>query len=142
MELKTSASSLLNIFTPNAEGIRGQHVAFLASLSSPEVIFEQIPVIHALPKLFVASFTLVSVLPIFTIGTSERKEDEGGILPLLLLRPGFCRTYQFQEEDQHVWSHSTFMPCKCTISMYTPFHDHSYPFSEIFTWYFNFWFGF
>ncbi|KEH24875.1 ribose-phosphate pyrophosphokinase [Medicago truncatula] len=41
------------------------------------VTFEQIHVIHALPKLFVASFTLV--LPSFPLGTSERKEDEGDI---------------------------------------------------------------
>ncbi|KAL2347381.1 hypothetical protein Fmac_001381 [Flemingia macrophylla] len=66
-----------NIFIPNAQGIRGQHVAFLASFSSPAVIFEQIPVIYALPKLFIASFTLV--LPFFPTGTSERMEDEGDI---------------------------------------------------------------
>ncbi|KAI4328183.1 hypothetical protein L6164_020561 [Bauhinia variegata] len=66
-----------NIFIPNAQGIRAQHVAFLASFSSPAVIFEQIPVIYALPKLFIASFTLV--LPFFPTGTSERMEDEGDI---------------------------------------------------------------
>ncbi|XP_040866640.1 ribose-phosphate pyrophosphokinase 4 isoform X2 [Glycine max] len=66
-----------NIFIPNAQGIRGMHVAFLASFSSPAVIFEQIPVIYALPKLFIASFTLV--LPFFPTGTSERMEDEGDI---------------------------------------------------------------
>lgn len=66
-----------NIFIPNAQGIRGQHVAFLASFSSPAVIFEQIPVIYALPKLFIASFTLV--LPFFPTGTSERMEDEGDV---------------------------------------------------------------
>ncbi|XP_061372754.1 ribose-phosphate pyrophosphokinase 4 [Gastrolobium bilobum] len=69
--------SFPNIFIPNAQGIRGQHVAFLASFSSPAVIFEQISVIYALPKLFVASFTLV--LPFFPTGTSERMEDEGDI---------------------------------------------------------------
>lgn len=52
-------------------------MAFLASFSSPAVIFEQIPVIYALPKLFIASFTLV--LPFFPTGTSERMEDEGDI---------------------------------------------------------------
>ncbi|KAE9607071.1 hypothetical protein Lal_00026373 [Lupinus albus] len=66
-----------NIFIPNAQGIRGKHVAFLASFSSPAVIFEQIPVIYALPKLFVASFSLV--LPFFPTGTSERMEDEGDV---------------------------------------------------------------
>ncbi|KAI4314374.1 hypothetical protein L6164_027288 [Bauhinia variegata] len=66
-----------NIFIPNAQGVRAQHVAFLASFSSPAVIFEQIPVIYALPKLFISSFTLV--LPFFPTGTSERMEDEGDI---------------------------------------------------------------
>jgi hypothetical protein len=47
-------------FIPNAYVISGQHVVFLASFSSPAVIFEQFPVIYAMPKLFVAaSFTPV-----------------------------------------------------------------------------------
>ncbi|KAI4302085.1 hypothetical protein MLD38_037873 [Melastoma candidum] len=66
-----------NIFIPNAQGIRGQHVAFLASFSSPGVIFEQLSIIYALPKLFISSFTLV--LPFFPTGTSERMEDEGDV---------------------------------------------------------------
>ena len=66
-----------NLFIPNAQGIRGQHVAFLASFSSPGVIFEQLSVIYALPKLFISSFTLV--LPFVPTGTSERMEDEGDV---------------------------------------------------------------
>ncbi|KAJ8773639.1 hypothetical protein K2173_005885 [Erythroxylum novogranatense] len=66
-----------NLFIPNAQAIRGQHVAFLASFSSPNVIFEQLSVIYALPKLFISSFTLV--LPFFPTGTSERMEDEGDV---------------------------------------------------------------
>ncbi|KAG2701936.1 hypothetical protein I3843_06G063600 [Carya illinoinensis] len=66
-----------NLFIPNAQGIRGQHVAFLASFSSPGVIFEQLSVVYALPKLFISSFTLV--LPFFPTGTSERMEDEGDV---------------------------------------------------------------
>ncbi|KAJ8438530.1 hypothetical protein Cgig2_024619 [Carnegiea gigantea] len=73
----TFADGFPNLFIPNAHGIRGQHVAFLASFSSPSVIFEQLSVIYALPKLFVASFTLV--LPFFPTGTSERMEEEGDI---------------------------------------------------------------
>lgn len=71
------ADGFPNLFIPNARSIRGQHVAFLASFSSPSVIFEQLSVIYALPKLFVASFTLV--LPFFPTGTSERMEEEGDI---------------------------------------------------------------
>nr|XP_043626386.1 ribose-phosphate pyrophosphokinase 4-like [Erigeron canadensis] len=66
-----------NLSIPNAHGIRGEHVAFLASFSSPGVIFEQLSISYALPKLFVSSFTLV--LPFFPTGTSERMEDEGDI---------------------------------------------------------------
>ncbi|KAE8692318.1 Ribose-phosphate pyrophosphokinase 3 [Hibiscus syriacus] len=52
-----------NLFIPNAQGIRGQNVAFLASFSSPSVIFEQLSVIYALPKLFISSFTILSNIP-------------------------------------------------------------------------------
>lgn len=52
-------------------------MAFLASFSSPSVIFEQISVIFALPKLFIASFTLV--LPFFPTGSFERVEEEGDV---------------------------------------------------------------
>ncbi|KAK9145049.1 hypothetical protein Sjap_004952 [Stephania japonica] len=40
-----------NLFINNAQDIRGQHVAFLASFSSPSVIFEQLSIIFALPRL-------------------------------------------------------------------------------------------
>ncbi|XP_031501417.1 ribose-phosphate pyrophosphokinase 4-like [Nymphaea colorata] len=66
-----------NLFISNAHGIRGQHVAFLASFSSPGVIFEQLSVIYALPRMFVSSFTLV--LPFFPTGSFERMEEEGDV---------------------------------------------------------------
>uniref|UniRef100_A0A803MGN9 Ribose-phosphate pyrophosphokinase N-terminal domain-containing protein n=1 Tax=Chenopodium quinoa TaxID=63459 RepID=A0A803MGN9_CHEQI len=66
-----------NLFINNAQDIRGQHVAFLAAFSSPAVIFEQLSVIFALPRLFVASFTLV--LPFFPTGSFERMEEEGDV---------------------------------------------------------------
>lgn len=66
-----------NLYINKAQDIRGQHVAFLASFSSPAVIFEQLSVIFALPKLFVASFTLV--LPFFPTGSFERMEEEGDV---------------------------------------------------------------
>ncbi|KAL3835601.1 hypothetical protein ACJIZ3_010337 [Penstemon smallii] len=74
---RTFEDGFPNLFISNAQGVRGQHVAFLASFSSPGVIFEQLSVIYALPKLFVSSFTLV--LPFFPTGTSERMEDEGDV---------------------------------------------------------------
>ncbi|KAK9145053.1 hypothetical protein Sjap_004956 [Stephania japonica] len=66
-----------NLFINNAQDIRGQHVAFLASFSSPSVIFEQLSIIFALPRLFVASFTLV--LPFFPSGSFARMEEEGDV---------------------------------------------------------------
>jgi len=61
----------------DAYGVRDRHVAFLASFHSPEVIFEQLSVIYSLPKMFVASFTLI--LPFFPTGTAERVEREGEV---------------------------------------------------------------
>ncbi|XP_020205605.1 ribose-phosphate pyrophosphokinase 4 isoform X1 [Cajanus cajan] len=66
-----------NIYINNAEELRGQHVAFLASFSSPAHVCEQLSVIYALPRLFVASFTLV--LPFFPTGSFERMEEEGDV---------------------------------------------------------------
>lgn len=74
---RTFPDGFPNLFVPNAHGIRGQHVAFLASFSSPQCIFEQLSIIYALPRMFVSSFTLV--LPFFPTGTLERMEDEGDI---------------------------------------------------------------
>lgn len=74
---RTFEDGFPNLAIPNAHGIRGQHVAFLASFSSPGVIFEQLSIIYALPKLFISSLTLV--LPFFPTGTSERMEEEGDI---------------------------------------------------------------
>ncbi|KAL6011431.1 hypothetical protein ACLOJK_001879 [Asimina triloba] len=74
---KTFEDGFPNLFIPNAHGIRGQHVAFLASFSSPGLIFEQLSVIYALPRMFISSFTLV--LPFFPTGSSERMEDEGDV---------------------------------------------------------------
>jgi hypothetical protein len=59
-----------NVFVRDALDIRNRHVAFLCSFHEPAVIFEQISVIYALPRLFISSFTLV--LPFFPTGTLER----------------------------------------------------------------------
>lgn len=74
---RTFADGFPNLFISNAQVIRGQHVAFLASFSSPGVIFEQMSIIYALPRLFISSFTLV--LPFFPTGSSERMEEEGDV---------------------------------------------------------------
>ncbi len=64
------ADGFPDLFVENAVEIRNKHVAFLASFHDPSVIFEQMSVIYALPRLFVGSFTLV--LPFFPTGTLER----------------------------------------------------------------------
>ncbi|XP_019435199.1 PREDICTED: ribose-phosphate pyrophosphokinase 4 isoform X1 [Lupinus angustifolius] len=74
---RSFADGFPNIYIDNAEELRGQHVAFLASFSSPAHVFEQLSVIYALPRLFVASFTLV--LPFFPTGSFERMEEEGDV---------------------------------------------------------------
>ncbi|CAJ2648728.1 unnamed protein product [Trifolium pratense] len=74
---RSFADGFPNIFINNAEELRGQHVAFLASFSSPAQVFEQLSVIYALPRLFVSSFTLV--LPFFPTGSFERMEEEGDV---------------------------------------------------------------
>lgn len=74
---RSFADGFPNLFINNAEELRGQHVAFLASFSSPAQVFEQLSVIYALPRLFVASFTLV--LPFFPTGSFERMEEEGDV---------------------------------------------------------------
>ena len=83
-------SEFPNLFVEDALEVRNKHVAFLASFHHPAVIFEQLSIIYALPRLFVASFTLV--LPFFPTGTMERMEV-GGARGLLLPRsPRGCGT--------------------------------------------------
>ncbi len=69
------ADGFPDLFVDKAIDIRNRHVAFLASFHNPSVIFEQISIIYALPRLFVGSFTLV--LPFFPTGTMERVREEG-----------------------------------------------------------------
>ncbi|KAK9191831.1 hypothetical protein WN943_020446 [Citrus x changshan-huyou] len=110
-----------NLFIPNAHGIRGQHVAFLASFSSPGKIFEQLSVIYALPKLFVSSFTLV--LPFFPTGTSERMEDEGDVATAFTLArilsniptsrggPTSLVTFDIHALQERFYFGDTILPC-------------------------------
>ncbi|KAL2322539.1 hypothetical protein Fmac_026918 [Flemingia macrophylla] len=74
---RSFADGFPNLFINNAKELRGEHVAFLASFSSPAHVFEQLSVIYALSHLFVASFTLV--LPFFPTGSFERMEEEGDV---------------------------------------------------------------
>ncbi|KAG4205996.1 hypothetical protein ERO13_A04G136500v2 [Gossypium hirsutum] len=110
-----------NLFIPNANGIRGQNVAFLASFSSPAVIFEQLSVIYALPKLFISSFTLV--LPFFPTGTSERMEDEGDVATAFTLArilshiptsrggPTSLVTFDIHALQERFYFGDTILPC-------------------------------
>jgi hypothetical protein len=71
------ADGFPDLFVEDAMAVRNRHVAFLASFHNPSVIFEQISIIYALPRLFVGSFTLV--LPFFPTGTLERVSSSRAI---------------------------------------------------------------
>lgn len=110
-----------NLFIPNAHGIRGKHVAFLASFSSPGVIFEQMSVIYALVKLFISSFSVV--LPFFPTGTSERMEDEGDVataftlarmlssIPISRGGPASLVTYDIHALQERFYFGDNILPC-------------------------------
>lgn len=118
---RTFEDGFPNLFISNAHGIRGQHVAFLASFSSPGVIFEQLSVIYALPKLFVSSFTLV--LPFFPTGTSERMEEEGDVataftlarilsnIPISRGGPTSLVTYDIHALQERFYFGDNILPC-------------------------------
>jgi len=74
---KSFADGFPDLFVHDATNIRNRHVGFLASFHDPALIFEQVSIIYALPRLFVGSFTLV--LPFFPTGTAERVETEGDV---------------------------------------------------------------
>ena len=77
IQWKSFADGFPNLFIEDAESLRNRHVAFLASFHDPSVVFEQLSIIFALPRMFVGSFTLV--LPFFPTGTSERIDSEGEV---------------------------------------------------------------
>jgi len=66
-----------NLRIKDARKIRFHHVAFLASLSTPHVLFEQFAVMCAIPK-HLAKSVLVFV-PYFPVGTMERVTKYGEI---------------------------------------------------------------
>uniref|UniRef100_M4DTR2 BSD domain-containing protein n=1 Tax=Brassica campestris TaxID=3711 RepID=M4DTR2_BRACM len=89
--------------------------------NSPAVIFEQLSVIYALPKLFVSSFTLV--LPFFPTGTSERMEDEGDVATAFTLArilsnipasrggPTSLVTFDIHALQERFYFGDTILPC-------------------------------
>lgn len=66
-----------NLFIDDVKNVAGKDVLFLASFHSPEVIFEQLSVIYAIPRYLAKSFTVI--LPYFPTGTMERVDTEGQI---------------------------------------------------------------
>ena len=83
IDWRTFPDGFPDLFINDAYDVRDRHVAFLASFHSPEVIFEQLSIIYSLPKMFVASFTLV--LPFFPTGTAERVVREGEVATAVTL---------------------------------------------------------
>jgi len=66
-----------NLRIMNARVLKWCQVAFLASLHTPEVIFEQIALIHAIPRELAKTFTVI--IPWFPTGTMERVETRGEV---------------------------------------------------------------
>lgn len=66
-----------NIMIRGFDGISKRHVAFLASFDTPETVFEQWSVIHALAEAGPRSFRIL--LPYFPTGTMERIDTEGQV---------------------------------------------------------------
>lgn len=69
--------SFPNLFIPNAHMLRHAHTAYLASLHTPSVIFEQLSLILMLPKYGVKSLTVI--IPYFPTGTMERIVVQGEV---------------------------------------------------------------
>ncbi len=72
-----------NLFIKDVDDIDEQDVVFLANFESPETVFEQLAIIHALPRYGVRSLTIV--LPYFPTGTMERVDEEGQIATAMTL---------------------------------------------------------
>jgi len=66
-----------NLFVDNAMALRGHKVVFFADFFDPAQLFPQLSLVYALPRLMVASLTVV--LPYFPTGTMERVELEGQV---------------------------------------------------------------
>jgi len=66
------------IFIKNVDEVRNRHVAFLASLHTPSVMFEQYSVMMALPRHGAKSVTVF--LPYFPVGTMERASKKGEVV--------------------------------------------------------------
>ncbi|XP_074656414.1 uncharacterized protein LOC141909723 [Tubulanus polymorphus] len=83
LELKTTIQwkkfpdGFPNLFIEDVKQMAGKDVLFLASFHTPEVIFQQLSVLYAIPKYLARSFTVI--LPYFPTGTMERVDTEGQI---------------------------------------------------------------
>ncbi|XP_014681845.1 PREDICTED: ribose-phosphate pyrophosphokinase 4-like [Priapulus caudatus] len=66
-----------NIFIDEVKEMAGKDVIFLATFHSPQIIFEQLSVLYAIPRYLARSFHVI--LPYFATGTMERIDTEGQI---------------------------------------------------------------
>eukprot|EP00052_Salpingoeca_macrocollata_P024436 m.218323 g.218323 ORF g.218323 m.218323 type:complete len:351 (-) comp22251_c0_seq1:105-1157(-) len=72
-----------NLFIQDVKAMAGRDVIFLASFHTPEVIFQQLAVIYALPRYLAKSLTVL--LPYFPTGTMERVDHEGQVATAMTL---------------------------------------------------------
>jgi len=120
MRWASFADGFPNLYVHHASAIRNQHVCFLADFHDPRTIFEQLSVMYAIPRMYVASFTVV--LPFFPTGTLERMEDEGDIatastlarmlssIPLSRGGPTSCVIYDIHALQERFYFGDNIMP--------------------------------
>lgn len=76
IEMRNYANGFPKIQINNPQAIGGQNVAFLASFSKPDVIFEQMSVMYLFALYSAASFTLVLLFFPTTTTSSEDRDEE------------------------------------------------------------------
>ncbi|KAK6186865.1 hypothetical protein SNE40_006130 [Patella caerulea] len=72
-----------NLFIQDVRRMAGKDVILIGSFHNPEIIFEQISILYAMPRYLAKSFHFI--LPYFPTGTMERVEKEGQIATAMTL---------------------------------------------------------
>jgi len=113
-----------NLKIGNADALKWADCAFLASFHSPEVIFEQLALIYAIPRYFAKSLTIY--LPYFPTGTMERVQEYGEIATaatlarMLSMVPSCARgPTQIHTLDIHTLHNQFYFRDSVLIGLYT-----------------------
>nr|CAB3265195.1 ribose-phosphate pyrophosphokinase 4 [Phallusia mammillata] len=113
-----------NLFIKNIQQSVGKHVVFLGSFHSPQVLFEQISLLYALPRCSVRS--LIFILPYFPTGTMERVDTEGQVAtastmarilsstPLSAMGPTRLMIFDIHALQERFYFSDNIIPLLCT----------------------------